>query len=229
MMVIYLRIEKFEVPFETFLKLFIASGIGGFLGSKLLFAITQIPQLVMDFSLRNLLLLIPQSGFVFYGGLFGVIYTIRICTTKNYRLRERIYQMIAPTIPLFHGFGRIGCMMAGCCYGRKLRKTVLLFGFFELNRVPVQIIEAIYEFFLCVVVLGMEKHREIDGLKLYLIAYSFFRFVIEFYRGDDVRGFFLGVSTAQWISLFILGYYLGKRFIFPCRKNKEYLGQKSVK
>lgn len=219
--VVYLRLEKFEVPFEVFLTRFLACGIGGFVGSKLLFAITQIPQLIRDFSLKKLLLLIPQSGFVFYGGLFGVIYTIRLCTRANHDLRNRIYKMIAPAIPLFHGFGRIGCMMAGCCYGRKLREPILLFGLWELERVPVQLMEAIYEFLLCVVLLMSEKRKEVDGMKIYLISYSVFRFFIEFFRGDTVRGIFFGVSTAQWISIFIVIYYLYKRFF--CHPVKEML------
>ena len=164
LMVIYFRLDKYQVPFDVFVKYFFASVIGGFLGSKLLFAITQIPELIADFSVENLLLLIPQSGFVFYGGLFGVL------------------------------------------------TTVLLFGIFELKRIPVQMIESVYEFFLCVVIFAAEKNKKMDGLKLYLTAYGIFRFVIEFFRGDAVRGIFLGMSTAQWISLFILGYYLGKRF-----------------
>lgn len=221
LMFIYFRLEKYEISFDIFLKLFLVSVIGGLLGSKLLFAITQIPQLISNFSFKKLLLLIPQSGFVFYGGLFGVISVIEIYTRKNRDLRERIYRMIAPAMPLFHGFGRIGCMMAGCCYGRKLRATVLLFGILELNRIPVQLIEAIYEFLLCAVILALERHREINGLKIYLIAYSIFRFGIEFLRGDAVRGIFFGVSIAQWISLFILGYYLGKRFIFSFDRKKE--------
>ncbi len=226
LMVIYLRIERFQVPFETFLKLFFASGIGGFLGSKVLFAITQIPKLITDFSFENMLLLIPQSGFVFYGGLFGVLCTIKICTRGNGVMREQIYRMMAPAIPLFHGFGRIGCMMAGCCYGKRLKSAVLVFGVFELERIPVQIIEAVYEFFLCAVILMAEKYEKVDGLKLYLIAYGIFRFIIEFFRGDPVRGIFFGLSTAQWISLFILGYYLRKRCISRTGKRKTGLLQK---
>lgn len=215
LLTVYLRLEKFDVSFETLLKLFPVSAIGGFLGSKLLFAMTQIPELIADFSFERLLLLIPQSGYVFYGGLFGLLGILAVCRSKDRELRKRIWQMIAPAIPLFHGFGRIGCMMAGCCYGRKLRETILLFGIFEMDRVPVQIIEAIYEFFLCAVILVAEKYKRIDGLKLYLTAYAVFRFMIEFFRGDAVRGIFGGLSTAQWISIFILGYYLGKRFLSP--------------
>lgn len=217
--VVYLRLEKFEVSFEVFLTRFLACGMGGYVGSKLLFAITQIPQLISDFSLKKLLLLIPQSGFVFYGGLFGVIYTIRLCTRADHGLRNRIYRMIAPAIPLFHGFGRIGCMLAGCCYGRKLREPIFLFGLWELDRIPVQLMEAIYEFFLCAILLVSEKHKEVDGMKIYLISYSVFRFFIEFFRGDAVRGIFFGVSTAQWISIFIVVYYLYKRFF--CHPVKE--------
>ncbi|MCM1266828.1 MAG: prolipoprotein diacylglyceryl transferase [Bacteroidales bacterium] len=208
LIVTYLRLEKYQVPFATFLKLFLLSGIGGYLGSKLLYAVTQIPHLLADFSLKNLFLLVLESGFVFYGGLFGVLFTIHVCTRRDHDMRKRIWSMIAPAVPLFHGFGRIGCMMAGCCYGKALSEPVLLFGIFVFERIPVQMIEAMYEFLLCVVIFAAEKHKGFRGLRFYLIAYSLFRFVIEFFRGDAVRGIFFGVSTAQWISLFILGYYL---------------------
>lgn len=221
LLVVYLRLENFAIAFDVFLKLFAAGGIGGWLGSKLLFAVTQIPKLLTDFSFENLLLLIPQSGYVFYGGLFGLLGILAVCTSKDRELRKRIWQMIAPAIPLFHGFGRIGCMMAGCCYGRRLQKTILLFGIFEINRVPVQIMEAAYEFFLFAVILVTEKYKSIDGLKLYLSAYAVFRFGIEFFRGDAIRGIFWGLSTAQWISVFILIYYVGKRFFLHLIKCKE--------
>ena len=78
----YLRIEKFQMDFSTFLKMFIACLAGGYAGAKLLYSFTQIPWLFENFSLKNLIMLIPRSGLVFYGGLFGVIFTLCILPVK---------------------------------------------------------------------------------------------------------------------------------------------------
>lgn len=62
----------------------------------------------------------------------------------------------------------------------------------RLIRLPVQIFEAVFEFVLFAVLLVDEKRRpQTDILKVYLLAYAVFRFAIEFFRGDVVRGIFL--------------------------------------
>lgn len=90
-----------------------------------------------------------------------------------------------------------------------------------LERVPVQIFEAAFEFVLFAVLLVLEKKRpHVDTLKTYLLSYAAFRFAIEFFRGDVVGGIFLGLSTAQWVSLSIAVYYLLRRV------RKQRVGQK---
>lgn len=205
---LYFQIDKIPLEFTEFLKLFIFCVIWGVIGSKLLFAITQIPWLIQNFSFQNMLLLIPQSGYVFYGGLFGVLFVIRFYTSKRKGYKEKIYQMIAPAIPLFHSFGRIGCLFAGCCYGVKLDKPIFIGNVLQINRFPTQILEALFEIILFIVILFVSrKNEKINLLKLYLISYSIFRFFNEFFRGDEVRGIYFGISTAQWISGMILVYY----------------------
>lgn len=202
---IYLRLEKFEIDFDIFLKMFIFCVIGGFIGSKVLFVITHIPWLIENFTLYNLMILFLQGGFVYYGGLFGVLISIIICTRRNIDLRKRIFRMIAPAIPLFHCFGRIGCFLAGCCYGIELKVNISLFGFLLLDKLPVQLIEASFEFIMFIVLLIIiNKNNIINGVTEYLIAYGIFRFMIEFFRGDNIRGIFCGLSTSQWISAIII-------------------------
>lgn len=209
----YLRLDRFQIAFTQLLKIVVVCIIGCVLGSKLMYALTQIPWLVEHFSFENLVLLIPSSGYVFYGGLLGVILAISLYTRKDRDLRTRIYHMVTPAFPLFHGFGRIGCFMAGCCYGIPLPAPITFFGMFTLDRLPVQIFEAVFEFVLFAVLLVVEKRRpQTDILKVYLLAYAVFRFAIEFFRGDVVRGIFLGLSTAQWVSLGITVYYLLQHF-----------------
>lgn len=209
---IYFRLDKFHIAFTVFLKLIFLCFIGGLIGSKMLFVITQVPYLINQFSIVRLLLLILQSGFVFYGGLFGVIITIILYTKKDTVLRSNIFKAAVPAIPLFHVFGRIGCFLAGCCYGKKLNSSFILFGLLKFNRIPVQIIEALFEFILFFFILLLRKKKPtIDILKIYLIFYAIFRFFIKFFRGDEIRGIFFGLSTAQWISIAILLYYIIKK------------------
>ena len=204
---IFSRIDKYEILFTDFIKMFLLCMIGGVVGSKVLFAITQIPWLIKHFSIENMTLLIPQSGFVFYGGLFGVIFTLMFLTRNDADMRKKVFEISVPAMPLFHAFGRIGCFLAGCCYGKKL-STPIVIGTIEFARIPVQIIESMAEFILSIVLFILsKKNRDIDLLRIYLVIYAVIRFADEFLRGDKIRGIYGGVSTAQWISLIILFVY----------------------
>ena len=205
---IYFRLERNEIEFTCFLKMFFLCILGGIIGSKVLFAITQIGWLAENFSAYNLLMLIPQSGFVFYGGLFGVIFTLLFLTRSDPVLREKIFRLSVPGMPLFHAFGRIGCFLAGCCYGKDLA-TPIEIGGLRLTRFPVQLVEALAEFCLFIIILVIDsKKKNADLLKVYLVSYALIRFFDELLRGDEVRGIWMGLSTAQWISIIIIVYYL---------------------
>ena len=218
---IYLRLDKFNIEFSVFLSTFLCCVLGCFIGSKVLFAVTQIPWLISDFSIQNLLLLIPQSGFVFYGGLFGVILTIKILTKANASLRDRLFKMVAPSMPLFHAFGRVGCFLSGCCYGKKLANTIGI-GPLVFTRIPVQLMESAAELVIFILLLIIErKNKSADLLQIYLMMYAVVRFLDEFLRGDEIRGIVLGVSTAQWISLFIVIFYVIRSIIQKKNMNME--------
>lgn len=207
---IFLHIDKYEIEFTNFLKMFFFCLIGGIVGSKVLFAITQIPWLIKNFSVVNMLLLVPQSGFVFYGGLFGVIFTLMLLTRKDTDMRRKVFEISVPAMPLFHAFGRIGCFLAGCCYGKTLSSPIVV-GPMEFTRIPVQLMESLAEFILFIVIWVISKrNKQADLLKIYLVTYAVIRFTDEFMRGDKIRGIYFGVSTAQWISLTILIVYAVK-------------------
>ena len=220
LMCAYFRIDKLKIEFSVFLKTFLVGVVGLFLGSKILFAITQIPWLISNFSIANMILLIPRSGYVFYGGLFGFIFSVWVCTKNDPEQREKVFRLIVPSMPLFHAFGRIGCFLSGCCYGKSLGHNVRI-GMFIFGRIPVQLIEAFLELVIfAVVVMVDKKKKEVNLLSVYLIMYACVRFTLEFLRGDEIRGIFLGVSTSQWISLFIVIYYITKKFRKRTAKEK---------
>lgn len=133
------------------------------------------------------------GGFVFYGGLiFGIAYSYLFLkiTKQNFTALS----FLLPVIPISHAIGRIGCFMAGCCYGKH---TDFFINYYVHNdhRHPVPIYESIFLFGLGYI---LNKKRD---LKIYIFSYAAFRFFIEFLRGDKIRGEYLLFSTSQWISL----------------------------
>lgn len=219
-LLLYIRLSKFAIEFSDFMKLFLICGISAFVGARLLFIMTQLAELFRAFSLHALMVLIFQGGLVYYGGLFGVLSGLRIFAlkTKKYRSTD-LYNLVVPAIPLFHGFGRIGCFMSGCCYGRELKNIWNLGSYMQFMRIPTQLIEAAFEFLLFAFLLFVEKKAK-NLLGIYLISYGCFRFIIEFYRGDTIRGIYGGLSTAQWISLIVL-LYNGWRYLNPVNILKD--------
>lgn len=206
-LLLYFRLKQFAIEFFDFLKLFLICGASAFLGARVLFILTQLMELFRAFSLHTVTTLVLQGGLVYYGGLFGVLSGIHIYAIKSKKYKPiDLYNLAAPAIPLFHGFGRVGCFMSGCCYGRELQSAWNLGSYVRFTRIPTQLIEAAFEFLLFTVLLFMGKKSN-NLLRIYLIFYGSFRFIIEFYRGDAIRGIYGGLSTAQWISTIVLIYY----------------------
>lgn len=96
---------------------------------------------------------IVHSGIVYYGGLLGYLLLVfLICKIKKLEF-DKLSNILAVGIPIFHCFGRIGCYFAGCCYGivstSAFAVPYRIYGstVWE-NRVPVQLIEAGFELML---------------------------------------------------------------------------------
>ena len=101
--------------------------------------------------------------------------------------------------------------MAGCCYGIPydgFGAVVFPEGSLAPSGIPlfpVQLVEAILLFIIAAFLGYMSIRKNWDySVESYLILYSIVRFILEFYRYDEVRGFVLGLTTSQWISIAIL-------------------------
>ncbi len=117
--------------------------------------------------------------------------------------------LIAPScITIAHAFGRIGCMCAGCCYGKETAPGSFLVSIYNHGayRIPVQLYEALFLFALFGLLTFLYFRRCNFTMAIYLIAYGAWRIFIEFYRADH-RGELGGsLSPSQWQSiLFIAG------------------------
>ena len=202
------------------LFLMIVSLIGLLGGAKLFGAISYATHLYQRGEEITLVRCFQESGIVFYGGLLGYFLFFWILS-KFFLPRRRLGRdIVAATTPLFHAIARIGCYLGRdyndfgeivwhpCCYGIQLPDSAFCSHFWD-NRLPVQLIESAFNFILFAVLLVLflrEKKDERRGrmVYLYLTAYAIFRFVIEFFRGDAVRGGFGALSFSQVISLLIL-------------------------
>lgn len=199
----YNRNEKFKFSIKELLALIVANLIGMVVGSKLLFFLVVLPEWIRDFSFGLLIEKIATSGFVFYGGLLGAMFGTFVCANILKLDKRRVFDYFVPIYLAFHASGRIGCFLAGCCYGKECA-----FGFVMadgVRRFPVQLVEAICILAILFVVLYMEKRKkDVPLLRVYLLIYPVCRFTLEFFRGDEIRGLWAGISTSQWISLIIL-------------------------
>ena len=185
--------------------------IGAMIGSKGLFILVSWKEIVAaGIPWINII----KGGFVFYGGLLGGLAGL-ITYVSIYKLNAIDFlDIYALVIPIGHAIGRVGCFFAGCCYGipydgpfaHTYTETI---GQTPLNipLLPVQLLEA-----LCLVILfavnmlcfTRRPTHPRRPLYIYLASYSAIRFALEFLRGDRERGIFLGLSTAQWISLLLV-------------------------
>jgi len=146
------------------------------------------------------------GGFVFYGGLiFGLITAILYLKIK----KEHKFQdlsLLGPGLVLGHAVGRLGCFLAGCCYGSvcHLGQHISFLAFVE--RYPVQLMEAMGLFGIYFILTNELKKREESerAIYLYFFCYSVLRFFLEFLRGDGIRGIYYGLATSQWVSLLLV-------------------------
>ncbi len=152
-----------------------------------------------------------RGGFVFYGGLFGAFVGAYVVQKFHQLDILSYFRNFLFILPFAHGFGRIGCFMAGCCYGIPYSGPFAVT--FPLQSLalggvplfPVQLVEALVLIVLSFV-LFVQSYREkqAHSIDTYLVCYSIVRFLLEYLRYDSVRGHVGIFSVSQWISLVIL-------------------------
>lgn len=192
----------FSFPHSSRLKaqlLFWGIFLFAWIGAKALFLLTNPSDISEHAQSLNFW---TGGGFVFYGGLIGGLLYIGIfkLIDKSFGMAD-LWPMV-PAITLGHGIGRVGCFLAGCCFGKP---TDWWWGIFLHNhyRHPTQLIEAIG---LCVLGIYLLKSKgpRLFLIPFYFIAYGILRFAVELLRGDDVRGSLGLVTPSMLISLILV-------------------------
>ncbi len=188
--------------------------IAALVGAKALLFIVDFDHFTSSWQAFTTLL---RSGGVFYGGLIAAV-VVCIYQLRKHRLPLWTSgDLFAPGIALGYMVGRLGCLAAGCCYGRP---TDVAWAITFTDPVanlnvgtplnvalhPTQLYESFAGFAILITLLALERRgRGFPGRTfwLFVLLYAVSRFVIEFFRGDD-RGFVFGLlSTSQFISLLL--------------------------
>ncbi len=186
------------------------------------------------------LLSLARSGGVFQGGLiFGVVFALWYFRRRHIPTWKAA-DIIGPALALGHGFGRIGCFMAGCCYGRVCESpwgvrfqsqfahdlTGLPLG---IALHPVQLYESILNFLNFFVLFLVLRRKKFDGqvFSLYLLFYSVIRIGTEYFRGDHPEKAFLVAGPSPFLSVTLpqlfglAGIFAGVFLYFFFKKKKS--------
>lgn len=196
----------------------IAAVFFGFLAARILHIITE-----FKYFLADPMAYITGSGFVVFGGIIGGIITVMIyCKLKGANGFDYI-DLMAPSVALAQGFGRLGCLLAGCCYGRETTSPlgiVFTNSHYAPNGVrliPTQIIMSVGDFIIAAILLWYaSKERKRGQITfMWLGLYSVGRFFVEFLR-NDYRGSVGILSTSQFIGiLMLIAVVLSFKFLVP--------------
>lgn len=200
------RAKKYGMKEDAVLDIAIFGLICGFLGAKLLYVIVEWKAFIQD-----PLSVLGSEGFVVYGGIIlGVLSAIIYCKRKGLIFLE-YFDLLSASIAVAQGFGRIGCFLAGCCYGRETDSALgVIFPAGSLapagvKLLPTQLFSSAGDFGIMFALLWHFKRRKHVGDTgfVYMLIYGVGRFLIEMLRNDN-RGGVGSLSTSQFISIFIV-------------------------
>jgi phosphatidylglycerol:prolipoprotein diacylglycerol transferase len=197
----------FDQANTLFLLIFIAAFVGG-----KVFLLLEEPSVYLSSPGK----LFTGRGFVFYGSFLFAIPTMLWFFKKHKLNTYKMLDVMAIVTCIVHMFGRIGCFLAGCCYGKPTTSSLGITFTDEVCQaplntplVPTQLLEAGYIFLVMIALLLIKsKAQRFYGqlFLLYLILYAIGRSILEIYRGDVARGFIIDgyLSHSQFIALLIV-------------------------
>jgi phosphatidylglycerol:prolipoprotein diacylglycerol transferase len=177
------------------------SVVTGFIGARL-FYVVQHPEEFQGNPLE--VFAIWQGGLIFYGGLAGGVFALWIYAAKQKLSFLKLMDFIFPYGALVHAFGRLGCFLNGCCYGRACDwPWAVQFPGLDHPVHPTQLYEAFYTLGVFFILRAYYQRRPQTGMVTagYLLLYGIGRFIVEIFRSGN-PGWFL--TWNQWISAVVM-------------------------
>jgi phosphatidylglycerol---prolipoprotein diacylglyceryl transferase len=190
--------------------------LGSILGARALYVVTFWQE---EFAGRPLweVVAVWRGGLVYYGGLIGAIAACLVYIRMRGLPTWKVADSVAPSIALGHVFGRIGCLMNGCCFGRPCSLPwAIVFPPEAKERgapagVPVhptEIYESLLNLVLYIALARLFRRKKFDGqvFGVYLVSYALLRSFVEMFRGDYPQNQIVAghITPAHWVSLIIL-------------------------
>jgi phosphatidylglycerol---prolipoprotein diacylglyceryl transferase len=221
------RAKQAGLPDEVILDLAVWLFIPGIIGARLFFLVqyheqvygrvrTPVEALIATINLT-------EGGLVLYGGLIaGAVSYFVFCHQRKLQPLT-LADIITPSVFIGIGFGRLGCLLNGCCYGDKCDlpwgivfpagsvpfQALVHRGFLPPDALaspalhPTQVYSALDGFFIAALTLWYHRYRRVPGdvFGLALLIAPVTRFLIEFIRGDEFGQWGTTLTISQWISL----------------------------
>lgn len=194
--ILYLKnVRKFQI-----LLICLIEDIGIIVGAKILDIVIYLKEYIFlfnsDIDLLEIAKKVFMQGYIFYGGFFGAMISLLICS-KIFKIKIlKLFNILIPNLILFYGIAKIGCYFNECCKGI----------YIENKRIPIQLIESMICF--CIYLYIFFKGKGNNNCKnkmvpLSLLFYSLLRFTAEFLRDTESKKI-LFLTINQAISLPII-------------------------
>lgn len=201
--------------------------LGGILGARVVYVTTYWKQEFADQPISEIFM-IQHGGLVYYGGLIGAsLAAIGYLAWKKLPV-WKVADILAPSIALGSIFGRMGCLLNGCCYGypTSLPWAIHFPADHETHGVgvhPTEIYDATLNLVLYLALAWLFRRKKFDGqiFAAYLMGYAVFRSIVEQFRGDyPADHIHAGITSAQLLSIpmFVIGLGL---MLFLARRPPE--------
>jgi phosphatidylglycerol---prolipoprotein diacylglyceryl transferase len=181
--------------------------VAGLLGARLCYALYY-PEL---FWANPLEFMLSSGGMVWYGSLFSGLTVLLLLAWRSIYPTLAVLDAVLPGALVGLALGRVGCFLAGCCYGKPCPTEWYAVHFPESHPthgqavVPVQLMESLGAIVLLALIYALEKrypaNTKIHGLAsgTFFLGYAILRFVLETQRGDAIL--VSAFSASQWMSL----------------------------
>lgn len=218
--------RKIGLKFNDFVDMGFWVVIAAIVGARVFYILFNLPAY-----LKNPVAIVKiwQGGLIFYGGLFAAVLAAIIFMRRRGIPVWLGGDLIAPQIALGYAVTRLGCFLNGCCFGRptelpwgvafppdcgagryiaQLTFVAMFSGqpVAEIRLHPVQLYAAAANLVIFAILLLAWRRRRFDGQIFwgYLLLYPVYRFVIEFFRGDN-EPLLLNLTVAQIMSVVLFG------------------------
>lgn len=201
--------------------------LAGFVGARLLYVIRYWNDIFRNDFME--IFRVYNGGLVFLGGLgMSILAGLLLARIRKWDL-GKMTDFIAPSLPIGHAFGRMGCLLNGCCYGFHYEGPFSFkYEYSLFPSFPLQGIAFLVNLALGALILFLEKREKINNRRflLYMLLYCVLRFTLEFGRGDYPKEQLLwGLTPAQvtcvWLFPLVALIWIGLNYISWKKKKSK--------